>query len=187
MEAEGVVGWQGFPIFPGTFQHHDRTNDIGLNKLCGAVERSVQMRFCGQMHDNVGLIFAEHALDEVAVADIAVHGLVELVLGNGVEDLKITPTDELIEVHHPMINFINQKTGIPESIKPDQPVVKKFILSINFYYLTISYREAILFKACLLKGLRLNSSLRASAHNLNWRRTVRGSLDTIDLMVINIP
>ncbi|MNI01511.1 hypothetical protein D3C73_543600 [compost metagenome] len=42
------------PILAGAFEHGERADDVGVDKVLGAGDRAVDMAFGGEMHDSVG-------------------------------------------------------------------------------------------------------------------------------------
>jgi len=63
-------------ITPGRLEQRIGSDDVGLDEFAGAVDRTVDVRFGGEMHDDVGPEIREDPVQRPAVADI---GLFEAV------------------------------------------------------------------------------------------------------------
>ena len=47
-------------------------DDVGLDEGVGALDRAVDVRFGGEVHDGVDALLAQQLLDQRGIADIAV-------------------------------------------------------------------------------------------------------------------
>ena len=86
------------PIFPSCLKQHIGSENVGLNKLAGAVDGAVDMGLRGQMHDPIGLEISKGRPHGGCVADV---GLKELVVRIALEIRQragITRVGELVDV-----------------------------------------------------------------------------------------
>ncbi len=81
VEAEGGPFGETSPVVPGRFKEGVGSNDVGPDERCGPVDRAVDVRLGGKVHDGIGLILPEHPLHPEGVTDI---NLLEVVPGTSV-------------------------------------------------------------------------------------------------------
>ena len=57
-------------IVPRNFEQRKRSDDIGLNKIRGAIYRTINMTFSRQMHHRIRLKVRKHRRNRILVANI---------------------------------------------------------------------------------------------------------------------
>ena len=72
METEGrfALGIQTVPVSTRSLQKSVGAYYVCLNERSRAADGAIHVRFGGKVHDCVGLVFAEHARQFAAIADI---------------------------------------------------------------------------------------------------------------------
>jgi hypothetical protein len=75
VEAEGGLGFgvQAHPVAAGGFEEGEGAVDVGADEVARAVDAAVHVALGGEVDDGAGLVLGEQAVDEFAVADVAVH------------------------------------------------------------------------------------------------------------------
>ena len=98
MEAERAFRFvpERGKIFARGFQKGIGSDDIGLNEFAGAVDRTVDVRFRGEMHDVRRLEFGENAIHRRTVADVRFFKTETRIGGNFREIFQISRIGELI-------------------------------------------------------------------------------------------
>ena len=73
MKAEGTspLRIEAEPILPRLRQHHEGADQVGFDERGGAVDRSIDMAFRGEVRDNVGPEIADDGPDRLGIADVS--------------------------------------------------------------------------------------------------------------------
>ena len=73
-------------------------NNVGLDKLAGAMNRAVHMRLGGEVHNSARLVLGEDFVDEDAIADIPSNKDVARIGLKRSEILQVAGVGELVEI-----------------------------------------------------------------------------------------
>ncbi len=87
------------PVATCSFKQRIGADDVGLDKLRRASDRAINMRFGRQVHDGIGLVFFEHPIHVVAVADIDMLKGVALALIGRLQRLEVACIGQLVDVN----------------------------------------------------------------------------------------
>ena len=101
---------QRLPVAAGGFQQAVGADDIGLDKIRRAVDRTVDVGFGGQVHDRVGLEAREHGADGGLVDDIGLDELIAAVGRDAGQRFQIAGVGEFVQVEHFVLGVLNQVT-----------------------------------------------------------------------------
>ena len=84
MEPEGVSPCpvEALPIVKRSLQHHICANDIRLDEGAGAFNRTIDVAFRRQMHDDIGPEGAQRLGDRGGIADIGPNELKSRAIGD---------------------------------------------------------------------------------------------------------
>lgn len=104
-EAEGrlLVGRQGVPVTAHRFEQAEGAEHVGLHKVFRAVDRAIHMRFRGKVHNGTGFVLGQQAIEQRAVADVALHEDVVRVALERREGLEVARIGQLVEVHDGLV------------------------------------------------------------------------------------
>ncbi|MCY1413779.1 hypothetical protein D9M71_292160 [compost metagenome] len=112
MEAKGrpFNGWQAGPVGAGRLQQGISADNIGVNELCRAIDRTVDMGLGSQVHDHLGLEALQHSADGSLVGDVGLDELVTRIRGNADQRFQIAGVCQLVQVEHFMFGVPDQVT-----------------------------------------------------------------------------
>ena len=96
-------GFKRVPVGAHGFKQAKCADDIGLNKLFGAVNGAVHMRLRGEVNDGANGVASEQFADQFVVGNIAVHKSVRGVRGKRVEIVWVAGVGERIKINHGFI------------------------------------------------------------------------------------
>jgi hypothetical protein len=87
VETERAPGrfLEGLPIGTRGFQQAVGADDVGLDKVRGAINGAVDVRLGGQVHNGLRLKARQHGADGGLVDDIGLHELIAAVGGDAGE------------------------------------------------------------------------------------------------------
>ncbi|MNP33767.1 hypothetical protein D3C76_1270280 [compost metagenome] len=88
------------PIVTRSFQQGVSTNDIGLDEFSRPADRAIFMRLGGQMHDRIGLVLLQNAVNLHAVTDINPLENIARALADLSQGFKISGISQLIDVDY---------------------------------------------------------------------------------------
>ena len=86
------------PSLLGTLQQVDGAHHVALDENFGVLDGAVNMALGGEVDDIVEIVLCEQALDQLLVADVALHKDVAGVALNVLQVLKIAGIGQLVEV-----------------------------------------------------------------------------------------
>jgi hypothetical protein len=55
------------------FEQAEGAEHVGLHEILGAVDRAIHVRFRGEVHDGARFVLGQQAVEQCAVADVALH------------------------------------------------------------------------------------------------------------------
>ena len=112
VEAKRALFWpgKGLPVAAGGFQQAVGADDIGLDKIRRAVNRTVDVGFGGQMHDRLRLEAREHCADGGLVDDIGLYELIAAIGRDTGQRFQIAGVGEFVQVEHFVLGVLNQMT-----------------------------------------------------------------------------
>ena len=110
VEAKGfaALGWQGLPIGTRRLEQLVSPNDVGLNELCRAVDRAVDMGFGGQVHDGIRLEFQQRFTDTFAIGDIGLKELIAVAAVDFCQRLEIAGVGQLVQIEDAVPGVLDQ-------------------------------------------------------------------------------
>ena len=117
MEAEGVGFATPFPIGTRGLQQRVGAGDVRLDERARPVDGTVDMGFCGQMHDRVGLVRLERCRHRVRVADISLYKGVIGAFGSFCHVIETGGIGQFVDVDD-AVPALNRQT---HHRRPDEP------------------------------------------------------------------
>src|SRR5690606_17575914 len=110
MEAEGclALGAQAEPVGACIFQQAVGADDIGLDECCRAIDRAVDMRLGGQVHDGVWLELAQRRDDALGIGNIGLNEAIPWACIDLGQRFQIAGIGQLVEVEHLVLGVLNQ-------------------------------------------------------------------------------
>jgi hypothetical protein len=81
------------------FEQAEGAQHVGLHEVFGTVDRTIDMRFRGKVHNCTRFVLGQQAVDEGAVADVALHEDVFRIALERREGLEVACVGQLVEVH----------------------------------------------------------------------------------------
>ncbi|MNJ58276.1 hypothetical protein D3C77_539040 [compost metagenome] len=105
-----LVGRQRQPVGASSLQQAVGTDNIGVDKIGRAVDRTVDMRLGCQVHDGMRLEALEYSADSCLIGNV---GLDELVAGIGRDAgqrFQVTGIGQLVQVEHFVLGIVDQVT-----------------------------------------------------------------------------
>ena len=78
----------------------ERADDVGLDERGGAMDRTVDVRFGGEVDDGARTVLREQRRDQRAVADVAAHEIMPRVIGQRREVAQVAGVGEQVEIDH---------------------------------------------------------------------------------------
>ena len=70
------------PIAARRFEQGVGAHDIGLDKVTGAIDRTIDMRLSREVHHRIGLVIIEHSDQSLVITDIHLLEAVTLAVRN---------------------------------------------------------------------------------------------------------
>ena len=89
---------QAAPISTHRFEQLTSADHIGLNEIQRAMNRTVHMRFSGEMQDSTRAVLLQQSFDQFAVSDIALHKHMARVLRQRLQITQVTRVGEFVQV-----------------------------------------------------------------------------------------
>src|SRR3546814_9962348 len=101
-EAERIrrIAFQCFPGVARGFQQRQRAHDVGLHEGARAVDRAVDVALGGEVDHRVGPVLGQQAVDQVAVADVALDENMRRVVLQRRKRIEVARVREGVEVDH---------------------------------------------------------------------------------------
>ena len=105
VEAEGGlgVGLERAPVAAGGFEQGEGAVYVGADEVAGAVNRAIDVAFGGKVDDGAGAVLGQQAVDQLAVADVALHKDVARVALERGEVLQVARVGEGIQIDHRLV------------------------------------------------------------------------------------
>ena len=100
---------QAAPVFARGFQQTERAVDVGFNERGRAVNRAVNMAFCGKMHNRTWLMFGKQAVEQCCIADVTLHEQVPGIILQGFQGIEIACVSQFIQIHNLVIGMFCNK------------------------------------------------------------------------------
>ena len=107
-EAEGsLLGiWQVIPVTTHGFEEVKGADDVGLNELARAMNRTIDMALGSKVDNGARFNIGQQVGDEVTVADAAANKLMTWVAFEFFEVLEVAGVGEQVEVNHWLITLV---------------------------------------------------------------------------------
>ena len=121
-EAEGVslgLGQCG-PVGAGGLQQRVGAFDVGAHEGAGAVDGAVDMALGGEVHDGARAVLGQQAVDQGAVADVAMHEDVACVAAQALEVAQVAGVGERIEVEHGLAAGLGAGQPVEHEVAADE-------------------------------------------------------------------
>ncbi|CAM5367949.1 hypothetical protein RLIN73S_00790 [Rhodanobacter lindaniclasticus] len=101
-EAEAFAGgaFEAAPVVARAFEQAQGADHVGLHELGRAVDRAVDVRFGGEIHDGIGLVFGQQLRHQRAVADVALYENVTRITLQRGQRIEVAGIGELVQVDH---------------------------------------------------------------------------------------
>ena len=105
LKAEGVArrAVEAAPVGGGDLQQRGGADHIGLDEGRRAVDRAVDVRLCGEVHDRIGAERAEEPFQRGAVADVGLREAVAHMRVNVTQRGEVTRVGERIQGQNLML------------------------------------------------------------------------------------
>lgn len=97
------IARQGFPVGAHRFEQAEGANDVGLDEVFRAMNRTIDMRLGGEIDHRTRLMLGQQLLDQRRVGDIAVDEQVLGVAIDGRQALQVARVGQLIQVDDQLI------------------------------------------------------------------------------------
>jgi len=72
-EPLAVSGPERRDVLPRRFKQRERADNVRVDERLGAIDRSIDMRFGGEVHDRIGMPIGEDASHGAGVRDVGAH------------------------------------------------------------------------------------------------------------------
>ena len=104
-ETETILGLarQAGPIGTRGFEQAESAIDVGRNEFTWAMDRAIDVAFCGKVHDGARLVFCQQARDVGGVANIAAYEDMPWVVFQAGQITEIACVGQFIEVDDGLI------------------------------------------------------------------------------------
>jgi hypothetical protein len=126
-EAEGLAlaGGQRAPVRARRFEQGEGAVYVGAHEGARTVDGAVDMALGGEVHHRARLVLGEQALDQGAVADVAMHEEVARVAFQAGERLAVAGVGQRVEVDHRLVaEPWSQSSTKFAPMKPAPPVTR---------------------------------------------------------------
>ena len=98
---------KGLPVIVHSIQEDGSTYYIGHNEGNGAINGTVNMGFCCEVDDAIGLEVIYYRLNQIGVGDVAFNKLIAFMVGNRSKVIKIASIGEFVQVEDVVVDFGN--------------------------------------------------------------------------------
>jgi len=106
------------PVATRRFQQMESADHIGLDKILGAVNGAIDMRFGGEIDDSPWPMLRQQTIDQGPVTDVAMNKNMPCLTGKAGEIFQITGISELVEVDDGLVALCEP---IQYKIRADKP------------------------------------------------------------------
>ncbi len=105
MEAEGGLAGviEAHPVTAGGFEQGEGAVHVGAHEVARAVDGAIDVALGGEMDDGAGLVLGKQAVDQLTVADVALHEDMPRVALQGGEVLQVARVGEGIQIDHRLV------------------------------------------------------------------------------------
>ena len=98
-KARFGVAFQPLPMTANRFEQVERAGDIGLDKGGRPVDRTIDMAFRGQVHDDLNVVIAQKRRHQRPVGNVALDEAIIGVALDLAQRSEVARIGQLVEVH----------------------------------------------------------------------------------------
>src|ERR1019366_6365327 len=102
----------------GHLEQHMRTDDVGADEIIGPEDGTVDMRFCGEMHQRIDVVLFARRSHGAFVANVAAHKYVTGITLESREILELAGVGQGIEHDH--FPRLGARQPVPYEIRSDE-------------------------------------------------------------------